>query len=242
MKYAAYCGTRNLYPDMEMSAKSIVANSDVDKVFFFIEDDEFPSELPPIVETRNVGQQTIFPRNNANRRSRFTYMAMMRAALCKLLDVDKVLSLDCDTVAMRDCSSVWDIDISNSYFAATPEKWAKKMRPGLTYCNIGVALLNLDKLRDGKADEIINVLNTHYFKWVDQDAYNYLCQGRITEIDSAFNSCPWTVEGSKPIIVHYAARDDWRDEPEAVKYRNMSWSRAMELHDDFLARIADLPR
>ena len=241
MKYAAYCGTRNLYPDMEMSAKSIVANSDVDRVYFFIEDDEFTNELPPIVETRNVSNQKFFYSQNANRNSRFTYMAMMRTALCKLLDADKVLSLDCDTVAIRDCSSVWDIDISNSYFAATPEKWAET-RPGLIYCNIGVALLNLDKLRDGKADEIINVLNTHYFRWVDQDAYNYLCQGRITEMDSAFNSCPWVVDGGRPAIIHYAAREDWRDEPEAVKYRNMSWSRAMELHDDFLARITDLPR
>ena len=231
MKYASYCGTRNLYPDMETSAKSIIANSDVDKVFFFIEDDEFPSELPEIIETRNVAHQTFFHKRNANRKSCFTYMAMMRATLCKLLDVDKVLSLDCDTIAVKDCSHVWDIDISSSYFAATPEKWAES-RPGLTYCNIGVALLNLNKLRDGKADEIISVLNTHYFRWVDQDAYNYLCQGRIAEMDSMYNYCPWVIDSGSPArIVHYAARDDWRDNVEVHTYRDMPWSKVMELHD-----------
>lgn len=231
MKYAAYCGTRNLYGDMETSAKSLIANSDVDKVYFFIEDDEFTRELPSIIECRNVSNQTFFHRRNANRKSRFTYMAMMRATLCKLLDVDKVLSLDCDTIAVKDCSHVWDIDISSSYFAATPEKWAQS-RPGLTYCNIGVALLNLDKLRDGKADEIISVLNTHYFRWVDQDAYNYLCQGRIAEMDSMYNSCPWVIDSGSPArIVHYAARDDWRDNVEVHTYRDMPWAKVMELHD-----------
>lgn len=232
MKYASYCGTRNLYPDMDRSARSLIANSDVDKVYFFIEDDEFPSTLPPIIECINVSEQSFFSHDSANIKTEFTYMALMRAALYKLLpDVDKVLSLDCDTIAVRNCSHAWDIDVSDSYFAATPEQWAKN-RPGLVYCNIGVALFNLEKLRDGKGDEIVSVLNSHYFKWVDQDAYNYLCQGRITEMDSAYNCNNYVLDGGSPRIMHYAGFDDWRDRVEVLKCQEMPWSMVMELHDD----------
>ena len=232
MKYAAYCGTRNIYSDMERSARSIIANSDVDKVYFFIEDDEFPVELPNIIECVNVSNQTYFQQGSANMGTKYTYMALMRAALHKLLpDADKVLSLDYDTIAVKDCSHVWDIDVSHSYFAATPEQWTKH-RPGLVYCNIGVALMNLDKLRDGKGDEIVSVLNSHYFRWVDQDAYNYLCQGRITEMDSIYNYNDWIVDsGGIPRIVHYAGRNDWKENAEVLKYRDMPWTKVMELHD-----------
>ena len=32
MKYAVYTGTKNLYPNMVIAAKSLVANSSVDKI------------------------------------------------------------------------------------------------------------------------------------------------------------------------------------------------------------------
>lgn len=238
MKCAAYCGTRNIYRDMERSARSLVANSDVDRVYFFIEDDEFPCEVPEIIECVNVSNQTYFPNDGANMRSQYTYMALMRAALYKLLpDVDKVLSLDCDTIVVKEISPIWDIDVSDSYFAATPESWCKN-RPGFDYCNIGVALLNLEKLRDGKGDEIVDVLNRHYFRWVDQDAYNFLCQGRITPMDSMYNKNNWVADCRTPRIMHYAGFDNWRENVEVHRYRDMPWSKVMALHDGILARIS----
>ena len=89
MKYAAYCGTRNIYGDMETAAKSLIANSDVDRVFFVIEDAEFPSELPSIVKCIDVSNQTFFKPDGPNMDSQYTYMAMMRIALCHVLP-------DCD--------------------------------------------------------------------------------------------------------------------------------------------------
>lgn len=44
---AAYCGTRNLYQDMIPAIKSLLLNSNVDKIYLLIEDDEFPYPLPP---------------------------------------------------------------------------------------------------------------------------------------------------------------------------------------------------
>ena len=54
MKAAVYCGTRNVYQDMIPSMKSLLIHSDVDKIYFLIEDDEFPYPLPPEVECINV--------------------------------------------------------------------------------------------------------------------------------------------------------------------------------------------
>jgi hypothetical protein len=52
MKAAVYCGTRNLYPDMITAAKSLLLHSDVDKIYFLTEDDNFPLILPP--KTKNI--------------------------------------------------------------------------------------------------------------------------------------------------------------------------------------------
>ena len=54
MKAAVYGGTRNVYRNMLAPMKSLLMNSDVDKIYFLIEDDEFPYPLPKEVECINV--------------------------------------------------------------------------------------------------------------------------------------------------------------------------------------------
>lgn len=234
MRHAAYCGTREIYDDMEMSAKSLVANGGVDKVHFLIEDEAFPRPLPGIVVCHDVSKQPYFPPDGPNMASKFTYMAMMRIALCHVLtDVGKVLSLDADTVVRSDVGELWELPMDDCYLAAVPE-WDRS-KDGLQYCNAGVVMYNLEKLRDGKADECIEVLNRRRFTWVEQDVASYLCQGRICEMPSKFNSNWWTDQGQgkrRAAIVHYAGikGDDWRSKPLAKKYRRMTWDEAMELH------------
>lgn len=232
MKHASYCGTRNIYGDMETSAKSIIANSDVDRVWFIIEDDEFPNELPDMIRCVNVKEQQFFKPGTPNMDSCYTYMAMMRIALCHVLpDVDKVLSLDADLIAMRDISAVWDLPIDDCYLAASHE-WHRSHN-GLLYCNFGVVLYNLEKMRDGKADEIIDVLSRRKYTWVEQDVGNYLCQGRIYDMPSEFNANWWTNKNApNPAIKHYAgvARNEWINLPEVTKWRNTPWDEVMKLH------------
>lgn len=234
MKYAAYCGTRNIYGDMETAAKSLIANSDVDRVFFVIEDAEFPSELPSIVKCIDVSNQTFFKPDGPNMDSQYTYMAMMRIALCHVLpDCDKVLSLDCDTIAMKDVSDVWDLPIDDCYFSAATE-WHRTAN-GLQYCNFGVVLYNMEKMRDGKADECIGVLNRRRFQWVEQDVGNYLCQGRIHDMPNELNSCWWTDQNAPdPAIKHFAgqARHEWVNRAEVMEWRNMTWDEVMRRHGE----------
>ena len=228
-RVAAYCGTRAIYGDMETSAKSLIGTTDVDRVYFIIEDAEFPNQLPDIVETIDMGGQTFFDPDGPNMTSRYTWMAMMRIALCHVLPhAGKVLSLDADTVFMRDASQAWELPIDDCYLAATPE-WHRSEH-GLQYCNFGVVLYNLDKLRDGKADECIDVLNRHYFEWVEQDVGNYLCQGRICEMPSKYNSNYWTDrDAPEPIIKHFAGipRVKWVNRKEVLRWRSKSWDEVL---------------
>lgn len=231
MKHAAYCGTREIYGDMENSAKSLIANSDVDVVHFIIEDAEFPTELPSMIVTHDVSDQQYFRPDGANMKSGYTYMAMMRIALCHVLpDVDKVLSLDADTFAWRDVSDIWDLPIDGCYLSAAHE-WHRTGN-GLLYCNFGVVLYNLALLRDGKADECISVLNDRRYTWVEQDVCNYLCQGRIHDMPAEYNSNWWTdMNAPNPKIRHYAGmqRLEWTNQPEVTKWRDMPWDEVMAM-------------
>lgn len=234
MKVAAYSGTSNIYADMEIAAKSLIANSDVDKVYFLIEDDEFPHELPDIVECIDVSNQPFFKPDGANANTQYSYLSMMRAALAlmdEFSDLDKMLFMDCDTVVVENVSDIWDIDVDGCYFAASKEVWSKQ-RPGLNYCNTGVAIHNLEMMRNGKAAELVDCLNRQYLRWIDQDALNYLCQGRIAPMPPEYNWTKWVIGFSKsqPKIVHYAGRNDWRDEPDVNTYRAMPWKVAMSNH------------
>ena len=223
-KAAVYTGTRNLYGDMVTAAKSLLINSDVDLIYLFVEDDKFPYELPPDIKTLNVKNQEYFPKDGPNMTSQYSYMALMRAALAYVFpDYDKILSLDVDTIANKDCSEIWDIDLDGYYFAACKEPHRSKN--GLLYTNAGVTLFNLKKLReDKKVDEVIHCLNVQYMRWVDQDAMNYLCQGHILELKSDYNVNNFTIPTGNPKILHFAGEKNWQDKYEIVKrYREISF-------------------
>lgn len=229
-KIAVYTGSRNIYDDMVVCAKTLVAHSDVDKIWFLIEDDKFPYDIPEdIIQTRNVSNQEYFNMWGPNMKSKFTYFAMMRAALAlEFKEYDKVLSLDADTICIRDVSHLWELPINDFYFSASSEP--HRCVGGLLYTNAGVMLQNLKKLREtGKAEECIDILNRQRFTWVDQDVMNYSCQGYIYDMNSEFNANDWTKPCQNPRIIHFAGvkREMWHTHPKYKEYLNKSWSDIM---------------
>lgn len=236
MKYALYSGNAAVYDDMEMSAKSLIANSDVDVIYFLIDDAEFPRELPDMIECIDVRKQKYFPKGCANIKTKFSYMSLMRAALAlmpELEHIDRILSLDCDTVAVKDVSGLWDMPVDGCYFSASSEP--PRNKNGLIYCNTGVTLYNLEMLRDGKAEEVIHCLNVQPFDNIEQDVFSYLCQGRLHDMPSEYNATKWTKKCSKPRLIHYAGikGEVWRKYAEPYEYRHMTWEEALERHARF---------
>ena len=216
MRYeAVWCGTANLHPAMVASCRSLLANSHVDHCYLLT--DKISKNCDrisdPRVEWRIVDNKWFDP-TGPNMTSQFTWMAMLRAALVHVLpeDLDIVLSLDCDTICVGNIDDIWKLPVDDYYFSASMEP--ARCKYGLQYCNTGVALYNLKKLRDGKADEVIDVLNRQRFTFVEQDVFSYLCQGYILDMPSRFNTTEYTLKCTAPRIKHFAGKKHYINEAE----------------------------
>lgn len=236
-KHAAYTGTRNLYDSMETAAKSLIANSSVDTVHFFIEDDNFPHELPDIIQCHNVSGQKFFPKNGPNMKTQFTYMAMIRVCYTQLLpEVSRILQLDVDTICVRDIDPIWDFLKKDDWVAMVEETLSTYKPYGPLYYNAGVALFDLDRMRKFKKDEkLIHFLNTKKVPYVDQDAVNYLAS-HVSRIPVCYNETKVTGYTDSPAIVHFAGYKDWQNSIRVPrreyikKYKEMDWETALEEH------------
>lgn len=196
--------TQNLYRYSLPSIKSLLKNSDVDEIYLLIEDDEFPYDLPKLKVINVKEQQYILPSSPNYYGTPWTYMAMMRAALCKYIKADRCLSLDVDTIIDGDISQLWELPPDDYYLAGGKEP--DKSFGNDIYINAGVTMFNLKKLKkDGKADEVIDALNHRLFGFADQDAFNELCRGQIYEFEPKYNVHLWAVQTEdKPVIIHHA--------------------------------------
>ncbi len=212
---AVWCGTSNLHNVMKASCRSLLAHSHVDHCYLLT--DKAPKECyyidDPRVEWKVIDNKWFDP-EGPNMTSQFTWMAMVRAALIYILpeDLDVVLSLDCDTICVENIDDIWKLPVDNYYFSAAMEP--DRCKHGLQYCNTGVALYNLKKLRNGKADEVIDVLNRQRFSFVEQDVFSYLCQGYILNMPSYFNCTEYTLKCTAPKIKHFAGHKHYIHEVE----------------------------
>jgi lipopolysaccharide biosynthesis glycosyltransferase len=239
-KVVVYSGTRNLYEHMETACKSLVANSQVDRVILLLEDDKFPYEVPSFVETKNVSKQGYFAPDGANWNTPYTYMSLMRVTYSKLFpELPKILQLDVDTIVTDDLSPLWDLDLTGCYFAAVEEKlgtWGPKDFGMDKYYNIGVAMFNLDEIReDGVDDDLIRYLNKKRFKYIDQDAWNFVGEAKCMGLSARYNEAFCTGYTDNPAVVHYASGNirTWWDDMRIPRleyykhYKEMSWADAI---------------
>ena len=226
MKVAVYFGSRALYQDMLPAAKSLLAHTDVDRIFLLTEDDQLPYELPRKISVINISQivPDYFDVNSPNYGTMWTYIGLIRVALSKLFpQYDRILSIDCDTIVIQDISELWDLPLDDYYFAAVREPLLSDERQCI-YINAGVMMLNLKKLReDHKDDELIHALNTQRYRWMAQDVMVERCQGGILELPSKYNRSQFTAPTDEVKIVHFAGcrNMEWRHEPLYQKYRDM---------------------
>ena len=237
MRAAVYSGTRNLYPDMVTAAKSLIHNSDVEKVYFLIEDDVFPVPLPPIIETVNVSDQPFFRKDGPNYKNGWTYMVLMKLALHRIFpDLDAILCLDVDTVVVENVSALWRVPISSCYVAGVKEPAKSTDR---LYINAGVMLMNLRRLRSSyKGDEMISAVNRKRYVFCEQDCIAERCQGGILELPEEYNACEFMGFSGEPKIVHYAAVKNWQKNTKAkwhkclTLYRKMPWENVLHENPD----------
>lgn len=132
----------------------------------------------------------------------FTEYTFIRLYLADLLPVEKVIYLDTDTLCV---GSLADL------YAKEPEcvmgVAENKFSGG--YINTGVMLLNLREYGKHK-HEMIQAVNTHSYRWPDQDAINAVC--KVENIENKWNYCVnvhVTGECENPAIIHYIWQKPW---------------------------------
>lgn len=226
MKAVCYFMTRNIYTSVLPSLKSLLKNGNIDRVYLMIEDDWPGFDLPDKVYTLNVSSwKRTFHSDGPNYGCRWSYMVMMKVVLSKIFpQMHRILSLDVDTIVTGDISGLWDLNLDNYYFAGARE-WYWSGRYSRDCINAGVLLWNLDKMRDGMADTVIEALNRKHYTFPEQDALSDICRGKFLIMDSAYNCTEWTDKPlTEPKIIHFAAyREKFWEQDLVKKYKEMTW-------------------
>lgn len=224
MRAAVYSGTRNIYQKMLPSMKSLLMHSNVEKIYFLIEDDEFPYELPPEVECINVSNQAYFRKDGPNFKNVLSYMVLLRAAYAKYFpNLDRILSIDYDTIVNENISELWDLDLSNYYLAAVEETDLTKEEG--SYFNMGVAMLNLQKWREENIDDkIIEALNTYWYRYKEQDCFNEFFKNQVLILPSDYNGCWQAKQQQRDKITHFAGIYELDRFPHFNYYQDLSLS------------------
>ena len=218
MKAVVYSGTRGIYYDMIPSINSALRNGNIDKVYVLAEDDTFPHKEVEVIKVSN-------PFEGSPNIKKWTWMVLMKAYLSKLIPLDKVLYLDYDTLVLGDLSPLWELDMTDYYYGGVREPLKSKGGAWYQrdlYINAGVLLCNLNKLRDGKDDEIIKALMTKDYPYCEQDCINELCEGNILTLQGRYNRNDYTETDTETIIRHYATlpQEVWGRLEEVRRYED----------------------
>lgn len=227
----SYCMTRNIYSMVIPSMKSLLANNDIDMVYLITEDDDIGIELPDIVKIINVSGQQYIKKSSPNYYTNFTWMVMIRLALPFILaDEKRVLSLDLDTIIQSNIEELWDLPMDDKYVAGATENDLTKYH-GYSYINCGVMMLNLEKMRDGMAQRILDLLNTKRYVYNEQDCMNeQVPEEQKLIISPAFNYGFFN-QGAMclPRILHFAGHGRRFNDLDIVnQWRNKDWSEILK--------------
>lgn len=206
-----YSSSRALYPYLNASIKSLVEHNKVDKLYILAQDDEVPVDAPH--EVINISEQKYFQEGGPNRgpNNYFTIMSMIRCTIPELIDEDKVICLDVDTVICDSLLPLWEIPLEGKWLAWCPE-WIGHWSPyGTQYHNFGVTVMNLKQMRQDKlVPKMVEILNTTYYRFIEQDLFNQLAVPEMSvDIPVRYNECFCCGYTDNPAVIHFAGYADW---------------------------------
>ena len=208
-----YFGSREIYRDFETAIRSLLAHNPEARVWTLTEDPDPFYDLP----VRNIVWRWRDYFNELSTTTKWKQFGPIRAAFSKVLPLDRVISIDCDTIVRGDISELWTMDLQGCHVAMCREE-AMSRAIGRPYYNNGVCVMDLARIReDGVDDRMIEELNTVWHPYVGQDAMQMFC--RILDLDSRWNASKFTAPCRDPVILHFADRQDWREFVVVRQYR-----------------------
>lgn len=219
-----YSASRNLYPYLRWSIRSLLDHNRVGMIYVLAEDDGLPFKIPCRHRIINMTGQRYFGADCPNIRTQFTPMAMLRVCTPELIKAEKVIQLDVDTIICDSLEPLWNTDLTGKWIGWCPELRGIYRPYGPMYYNFGVAVLNLRQMRKDMATvQMVNMLNSEYLRFVDQDAMNILAlPDKSVDIDIRFNEsfcCGYT---ENPAIVHFAGYPDWYENRSMFRWEYLA--------------------
>ena len=159
-----------------------------------------------------------------------SHMTYCRTLLPHLLNVPRLIYLDCDVLVFRDLSELFDLEFSpGKTLAAVPDSETLTLsddscmitralnlpRDG-RYFNAGVMVLNLDELRKQnfteQSLEFLRSSKGHY-RFHDQSAFNFLLHGQIDALPENWNRPSWRFDqqpnNDLDCLLHYTTSAPW---------------------------------
>ena len=204
------CCTRNWYSYIAVEIYALLNTNDVKKIYLFIEDDKIPYLNDKRIQCININKtkEYIFT-NSPNYNTEYSKMSYIRCYFSKLIDEDKILYLDADSIVIDNIQELWELDLEDNVVAGVYEtgEWDKHLGiEGVndTYINSGVLIMDLKKIREQKLDDkMIELLNNNKYWYPDQDVLNTVCKDKIKHISNIYNSTETTGMVDNAKIIHY---------------------------------------
>ncbi len=159
-----------------------------------------------------------------------SHLAYCRILLSYLLDVPRLIYLDCDVLVFRDLSQLFDSELSAGKFVAAvldsetssladdsiALAKAMKLPADGRYFNSGVMLMNLEELRKQhffeRAVEFLSIWRADY-RFHDQSAMNFLLHEHIEELPEYWNRPSWRFDVQQDneldCVLHYTRCAPW---------------------------------
>src|SRR6266581_2276610 len=159
-----------------------------------------------------------------------SHMTYCRILLPHLLDVPRLIYLDCDVLVFRDLAQLFDLELAPGKVLAAPRDSetlsladdsptiadAINLPREGAYFNCGVMSMNLDALRRQnflqRSVEFLNSWSGKYRFW-DQSAINFLLHGQIDELPEYWNRASWRFDAQPnndlDCVLHYTKCAPW---------------------------------
>ncbi|PKQ75062.1 glycosyl transferase [Aeromonas sobria] len=153
-----------------------------------------------------------------NRLNEVTYY---RFAIPEVLpNVDRVLFIDADMIAVGDISPLWSIDMGDSIVAVVSDHILgcdkkKQQERGISsgrYFNAGFILMDLGKWRENNISQqaLKLLVDNNGFEHNDQDALNIVLQNKVLYLDEKWNAQPNNLAQKDmfvPVLVHFCGQE-----------------------------------
>lgn len=206
----AYCVTYDYLDKIKPSIKSLREHNPDVNIYVVTETPYTDIKGVKVVNVRD--QRWFMPETCVNYFNMFTYIGLLKVCYPTLLDCDKVIHMDADTIITDSLDDMWNIDLTDKWYAMCNEQYGHYRVFGDKYYNAGVFLLNLKEMRkDNIQDRMVEYLNTVPQPYCEQDAFNKFAieENKIVELPIRFNECRVNGKTEHPAVIHYCGYVDW---------------------------------